>query len=289
MSNNPTGVNGYGPKNYPDDETLKVALCQYAKEKLSTVQCLARLEAEHDFQIKPALLYKLNKKFNVLSVRKPPPADIAMQAVLAKVAEDPSQGRRVGTIGVLLSNDGTPLPQDFIRNILATYGPEGLSHRFPGANRIRRSTLSSIGPNHQHHADGHEKLNAQALNMGGVGLNIYGIKDQWSSFILHLVVIPNNWLAATIGYVHLDCVEKHKLIPVTFVTDKGSETGIIYANQTGLRVTYTPELDTTQFPPMLQIRSVHNTPIEALWHWFLQTFGVNIKDVIRSGFTTGVY
>ena len=45
--------------------------------------------------------------------------------------------------------------------------------------------------------------------MGGVGLNIYRIKDQWSSFILHLVVIPNNRLATTIGHVYLDCVEKH--------------------------------------------------------------------------------
>ncbi len=75
--------------------------------------------------------------------------------------------------------------------------------------KIRRSTLSAIGPNHQHHADGHDKLNAQALNMGGVGLNIYGIKDQWSSFILWLVVVPNNRLANTIGHVYLDCVENY--------------------------------------------------------------------------------
>lgn len=36
----------------PDDETLKAALHQYAKERLSTEQRLARLEAEHDFVIK---------------------------------------------------------------------------------------------------------------------------------------------------------------------------------------------------------------------------------------------
>ncbi|KAF8814344.1 hypothetical protein BYT27DRAFT_7082446, partial [Phlegmacium glaucopus] len=42
-------------------------------------------------------------------------------------------------------------------------------------------------------------------------------------------------------------------------------------------------------PPMLQMRSVHNTPIEGLWHWFLQTFGVNIKDTIRGGFQAGIY
>ncbi|KAF8810884.1 hypothetical protein BYT27DRAFT_7253282 [Phlegmacium glaucopus] len=191
-NNNPTGINSYGPTNYPDDETLKAALHQYAKERLSTEQRLARLEAEHNFTIKEGLLYKLNRKFNVPSVQKPPPPDIATQAVLAKVADDPSQGRGVGTIGVLLSNEGTPLPRDFIRGVLATYAPEGLACRFPGVNCIHHSKLTSIGPNHQHHADGHEKLNAQALNMGGVGLNIYGIKDQWSSFILHLIVVPNN-------------------------------------------------------------------------------------------------
>ena len=92
--------------------------------------------------------------------------------------------------------------------------------------------------------------------MGSVGLNVYGVKDQWTSFVLHLVVVPNNRLATTIGHVHLDCVEKHKcetltlwsfliniidtisyfaVIPITFVVDKGSETGILFANQMGLQ------------------------------------------------------
>ena len=136
---------------------------------------------------RPTLLYNLNNKFGVPSVWKPLLPDIVTQVVLEKIADDPLQGCGVGTIGILLSNKGTPLSRsvypwlilailnyathirDFIRNILATHAPEGLTRRFPGANRIHRPTLSSIGPNHQHHADGHEKLNAQALNMGGVG------------------------------------------------------------------------------------------------------------------------
>jgi hypothetical protein len=100
--------------------------------------------------------------------------------------------------------------RDFIRDTLSVYAPDGLSRRFPGANRVRRSALVAIGPNHQHHADGHEKLNAQALDMGGVGLNIYGVKDQWSSFLLHLVVLPNNRLASTIGHVYLDYIGKQR-------------------------------------------------------------------------------
>jgi hypothetical protein len=43
------------------------------------------------------------------------------------------------------------------------------------------------------------------------------------------------------------------------------------------------------FPPTLQVRSVHNTPIEGAWHWFLQMFGINIKDAIRGGYEAGIY
>ena len=153
---------------------------------------------------------------------------MATQAVLEKVAEDLTQGNGVGTIATLLCNEGISLPRcdyiflmyfplvhslvigsirDFIWNVLANHAPEGLARRFPGANRIHCSALVSIGPNHQHHADGHDKLNVQALNMGGVGLGIYGIKDQWTSFLLSLLVVPNNRLACTIGHVHLDTIE----------------------------------------------------------------------------------
>lgn len=79
-----------------------------------------------------------------------------------------------------------------------------------------------------------------------------GIKDQYSSLILHLVVVPNNRLATTIGHVYLDCVGKHgctynphawvfhcssilPVIAITFVMDKGSETRYVYASQTGIR------------------------------------------------------
>jgi len=58
-----------------------------------------------------AKLYTLNKKFSVPSVHKPPPADIATQAVLEKVGEDSLQQNGVGTIGCFLRNEGMPLPR----------------------------------------------------------------------------------------------------------------------------------------------------------------------------------
>lgn len=42
------------------------------------------------------------------------------QAVLEKVTDDPSQGCGIGTIGVLLSNDGTPLPWS-VRGFINSY------------------------------------------------------------------------------------------------------------------------------------------------------------------------
>jgi hypothetical protein len=46
---------------------------------------------------------------------------------------------------------------DMIRKVLKQHAPEGLAKHFPGARAIRHSALAAIGPNHQHHADGHDK------------------------------------------------------------------------------------------------------------------------------------
>ena len=88
------------------------------------------------------------------------------------------------------------------------WAPEGLANRFPGAHRIKRGRLTSFGPFHEPSMDGHDKLGAQALEMGGVGLPIYGCKDKYSSALLWVVVVPNNCLADTIGHVFLDMISE---------------------------------------------------------------------------------
>jgi hypothetical protein len=55
------------------------------------------------------------------------------------------------------------------------------------------------------------------------------------------------------------------------------------------RAAYTPKVDDEKYPPILQLKSVHNTPIEGLWHWFQRAKGLNIKDLIRSGYLDGIY
>lgn len=83
--------------------------------------------------------------------------------------------------------------------------------RFVGSKGvIDRVPLDCLGPWHQLHWDGHEKLGDQALDMGGVGLPIYAGKDQFSSFVPVMRVIPNSRLEHTIGHFFLDFVEEFK-------------------------------------------------------------------------------
>lgn len=98
-------------------------------------------------------------------------------------------------------------------------------------------------------------------------------------------------------------------IPVTSVVDKGSELGYFFGNQTALRsvttllpvntkphsysifarTTFAPDIDVDSFPPMVQVKSINNTPIEGCWHWFLKTMGLDFRDVVRAGLHNGIY
>jgi hypothetical protein len=54
-------------------------------------------------------------------------------------------------------------------------------------------------------------------------------------------------------------------------------------------VLYAPDIDADKFPAAQHVRSIHNTPIEGVWHWFLTTLGFNIKDMIQQGHHDGIY
>lgn len=88
---------------------------------------------------------------------------------------------------------------------------EGFDLRNPAfkkKNKPARGELWSFGPYHEISADGHEKLNSQALQMGDISLCMYLYRDKWSGAILKLVVLPNSRTAAALGHVFLDLVEE---------------------------------------------------------------------------------
>lgn len=89
--------------------------------------------------------------------------------------------------------------------------PEGFDRRFPGRmKQISRQPLTSVGPFREISADGHEKLNKQALRMGNLSIPIYAYRDKWSGYILKLCAIPDARRAAGVGHVYLDLVDEWK-------------------------------------------------------------------------------
>ena len=52
---------------------------------------------------------------------------------------------------------------------------------------------------------------------------------------------------------------------------------------------YAPDIDPDRYPAALHLKSVHNTPIKGLWHWFTDTMGVNIKEELHRGYKDGIF
>jgi hypothetical protein len=84
--------------------------------------------------------------------------------------------------------------------------PDGGSICYPRKRIIPRSALQAAGTWQEVHCNGHEKLGTQALQLGGVSLPIYGFKDQFSSELMYLVVLPNDCLVIAVAHVYLDFV-----------------------------------------------------------------------------------
>ncbi|KAG1853953.1 hypothetical protein F4604DRAFT_1591403, partial [Suillus subluteus] len=148
---------------------------------------------------------------------------------------------------------------------------------------IDRVPLDCIGPWHQQHADGHEKLSAQALKMGDVTLPIYAFKDQFSTFVPYMRCLPNVRLSNIIGHVFLDLVEEYGCAPIQLTTDKGSEVGDMVRCQERLLLHAAPEFTLDQWPASRQVQSKYNTPIEGFWRWKLDGEGHSIRQAIFVG------
>ena len=90
--------------------------------------------------------------------------------------------------------------------------PEGFNIRYPGNKHTKphRTPLDALGPLQEISADGHEKLDAKALQMGTLSLPIYVYRDKWSGYIVKLAVIPDARKAGALGHVFLDLMSELK-------------------------------------------------------------------------------
>ncbi|KAF7367046.1 hypothetical protein MSAN_00963800 [Mycena sanguinolenta] len=235
------------------------------------------------------LLKNLNSHFNVPSVHKPIPPEVADQQILNEMADNIHGYRGPGTVKRNLALSGYQIPRRIIRETMLLNHPKDVDARYPRRKKIKRAQLKAHGTWQEIHCNGHEKLGALALQMGGVGLPIYGMKDEWGDGILYLVVVPDDRNPDAIGHVVLDFIELYGAIPQQMTTDKGSETGHLYGFMTGLKTAYAPDIDSTRYPSMVALKSTNNTPIEALWQWFQEQSGKNLYIQITRGQDEGIF
>jgi hypothetical protein len=223
---------------------LEAALRRYAAQNLRQEVRIANLKSDLNYSIRSVdrnvpefrLKFKsrltkfkeLQRKFNIPRVRKPPALEVSRQAVIDKVQMDVSQNNGPNYFKTLLQQEGLMVPRfvrvpfeltlerdlmcigrDTIRKIMLEHFPLGFDTRFPGKKKfgIPRTPLNSNGPFHEISSDGHEKLGKQALDMGDIGLPIYGYKDKWSDSIPFIQFVPDSRTAAAIGHLFLDFIE----------------------------------------------------------------------------------
>ncbi|KAF9470205.1 hypothetical protein BDN70DRAFT_821637 [Pholiota conissans] len=295
---NSKGVNGSGIKNYPPDEEFKETLLKYSRQGLKQSEKLARLILDHGLDISLAKLNQFERKFEIPSVRrkKLEPEEI-VQVVLDEVQKDVTQNNGPNYFKERLKDRDIKVPRDTIRSIMREYYPEGAAKWYPGKKKLRvnRQPLSALGPFHEIAADGHEKLGALALQMGGLSLPIYAYRDKWSGDLVQATTVPDCRSPGTCGHLYLDLIEKLGGISQQLNLDKGSEIGWEVAFQKCLRCViyfiliqvitsdeFAPQIDEGIYPSVALLKSVHNIVIESLWQWLRAKIGYNLREIIIS-------
>ncbi|KAL0578180.1 hypothetical protein V5O48_003811 [Marasmius crinis-equi] len=289
---NKEGVNGYHNGTRPPDNELSQYLHDLAFQNLSLEERRRYVSGKFGYFISVAKLKKLNKKFNVPSVRKPPPLPVVITAVCSAAGSDIACQNGPNSIrDQIRQNRRMLIPRDTVRTIMHDNFPNGADLRFPGKHVPRRRGTLKIGRGvHQEvHCDGHEKLSSKALRMGSVGIDIYGMRCHTSGRILHEVAIPHSRCSSTIGHVYLDCAEKYGMIPEKVTVDGGNETGEMYACHVALRQKYRPDLDTESCPDWVSLPSTQNIVIESSWKQMLKFNGKTLRLAIASGFEAGFF
>ncbi|KAJ7197874.1 hypothetical protein C8J57DRAFT_1442623 [Mycena rebaudengoi] len=181
------------------------------------------------------------------------------------------------------------LSSRIVRETMLLNDPDGVDARYPGRKKIRHAQLKAHGTWQEIHCDGHEKLGSLALQMGGVGLPIYGMKDKWGGEILDLSVIPDDRNADVIAHVFLDFIETYRGVKIQRIKAQRSETGNIIAIATGLKTAYAPDVDLARYPAFVALKSTNNTPIESLWNWFQDQCGKNLHLQVTKGRDEGIF
>ncbi|KAK7014509.1 hypothetical protein R3P38DRAFT_2638165 [Favolaschia claudopus] len=288
---NTAGNNGHYNGTRPPDDVLEAALHRYSRNSLSLAQRLDYLVKDFNYKIGLTTLKGLNRKFNVDTVKKPPPEHISATIIGEVISDNASSRKGPGTVQTQIAREhGVKIPRDTVRRLMADLDPGGAEIRYPGRNRTpkQRGHLTDTGVYYEVHFDGHEKLNFKALRMGRVGIDIYGSRCHSSSRMIKFLTVPNARCSSTVGHYYLDLVEDNGVF-VQATVDGGSETGELYAAHLALRQKCMPDVSLEGHPAFVALPSTDNIPIEASWKLFTNYVGLDIKEILLLGRTLNYF
>ncbi|KZT33943.1 hypothetical protein SISSUDRAFT_1065728 [Sistotremastrum suecicum HHB10207 ss-3] len=280
MSHNPEGNNQHGGKIERTPE-LANAIQGYLNRNIKNYDHIRNLlSVEHNIDMSKRSLTRVIGDLQIQTARLRNhglSVEEIVQCVREKLILDPTCGRGPAYIQESLKLEGIHIPINDIRAVMKMLEPEGFLIRHPDFHRrnVHTGKVVSIGPNETWALDGHEKLTA-------IGISIYGIRDRWGK-VLKFQVVPNARNEYAVEYAYLRVVFESGGIPLTVSTDKGTETGGIYARQVSLRATFAPEIDANEIPPFIFIKSTRNISIERVWSTFLKKEGRNLQKMWNDG------
>ncbi|KAF8811204.1 hypothetical protein BYT27DRAFT_7221594 [Phlegmacium glaucopus] len=274
---NPEGKNQYGPVLTVDSLLLRETLEKYHQGLITNNQRISELLlADHGINMKPRTVKKHWQQLGLTGSQKTmkmlDPTE-AEQLVLDQMDHDPArhQGRT-----------GHHLTRDFVMETMQIHDSAGFSKCDPTSKKIHREPKVPIRINERWSADGHDKLY-------GIGFPIWAIVDDATGRWLDIYVVPSNRMGHTILYLFLCTIEAAGGMPLQTTTDCGSETTQLHGMAKALCDSFHPDINSTETPAHVYVRSVHNIAVECSWLHFCLEFGDSVVICFKQGEGDGVY
>ncbi|KZP07458.1 hypothetical protein FIBSPDRAFT_762875 [Athelia psychrophila] len=273
---NPTGKNQYTDCSPKGDGRTQQLLTSYHRRGITnrnTISDLLRQESPSIIMSSTSVGQRLRMLglFASGATMKGLPETAKRQLVLDEIGKDP-----LGKLGPRTVKDnirdetGIHLMRDYIATEMLAHNHTGFDAREPGAKKIHRTPLVSLGPHHEWSGDEHNKLAA-------IGFPIWALRDVWSLCWLGIWVVPNNQLKNVIAYLYLSLIYELGGFPLQSTTDCGSETTDMYGFANTLRELFAPHLPIDELPAHRFLKSVHNITIERGWLRLRIQWGNNVK------------
>jgi hypothetical protein len=206
--------------------------------------------------------------------------DEQVQAVSHQIRT--TQSSIVGVRGVqqrLALENNIRIPRSRVTEIMKEIDPVGFIRRTPGAGvRVRRVPMWGVGPWNQIGVDGHDKLRA-------FGICIYGWRDNFSGFLMHLYMGRTNRNPHVINRETMKMFLKFGndevgYIPISIFSDYGTETVESYTTFEVLRQHFGPPAD--EAPVWVYTQSTHNITVERGWRHWLNERGKEIETKLKA-------